>query len=609
MKLTHIVLSLFIVLFVTACGSSNSESGTPSSANENNNTGDNNTTDNTIDVNGSVTVNFTDGASRELTLNSEVEVIEVIVFGPDNAPYREGNISVAYPDKVTSGTDVGVFTNSIVAVENGKALFSYIGPKDLQSLVDAGDTGTVFGFYHSSDIATVKDFTLTYTPEANQVVLESYSLKSSLLDTNITIGLESNKQISFYVQNESGNKVDDADMTSMKVDVLNTALVDIENTSGDSGDTLTFNSLNDVSLNIKTGTISGVVPIKVTAVFTDANSKNSTITEIFNVVVLSGPPTAMSISYASTSWDEEYAKLQEHIVVTVTDKYFNPVNTNPAITAGVVAGYAKDAVTGNNMFHLPDSATTGTLNPTTKIFTTNNGTDFSNVDELNEVLVTFGQGYTYDASGKWDFTTSGAAGINELAIIDDYESTATRSNLGFAVGNNFRQDVCRKGREWVGSVKSEDGTYKLDSRGMAKLTLEYDYYLTGKDVVFWANIVGSTNETAIIGKIGEATELTLRGTGLEAATAGVSPGETLVTHRIYIEQEEPAEWYRNANFGYTIVVSDNVIINAVSDSNGNINDCTQSYGVAYVDVTVTEFKGEAGSIEIVNILVADEFEN
>ncbi len=622
MRYKHTLFFIFIALFFVACTSDTNEEtpyiAPPAVVDTNTTTivDDDATVDtnNTIDVNGTLTVTFADAVStRELTVNSEFTSIEVLVFGANNAPYTGGTISIAFPQKVLSGVDVGSFSSQEVDVVDGKAVFNYTGPKDLQVLVESNDTSTVFGFYHSSSAASVKDFTFNYAPVANQIVLDTYSLGSSLSDGNITLGLQSSKFISFYVENDAGTKVDSSKITSIKVEVLNTPLAELRDTLGNSGDTLTFTGDNDISLSIESNTISGLVPIRVTSAFQDANDKNLTIEEIFNVVVLSGPPTAMSISYAGVTHDEEYAKFQEHFVVTVTDKYFNPVNTSPAITTGAIVGYLKDATTQENIFYRPDSNTTGRLNHTNNIFDTNNSVDFSNMmigatGERNDYLVTFGLGYTYDASGKWDVTTVGAANNNELIVIDGYDSNITRSNLGFAVGNNFRQDICR-GSEWIGTVKVTDGSYKLDARGMAKITLDYDYYLTGKDIVLWVNIVGFTAETGIEGKFGEATEHTLRGIGFKDAGVSVSAGVTNATYRIYIEIDNVEEWYRNANFGYKLTLSDNLTLIAVSSSNGNITDCAQSGGVAYVDVTVTENDAIAGSISITEIAVSDEFEN
>ncbi len=615
MSFKSLVLSVFLVFFISACGTDNSETIYNTTNTTTDTTVDDvNTTDNTIDVNGTVTVAFTDGAAKTLTLNSEVKTIEVLVFGPNNAPYTGGNIVIAYPDKVRTGTDIGTFSAISLPVENGKATFTYIGPKDLQALVDAGDTGTVFGFYHDSDEATVKNLTFTYEPEANQVILETYTLGSSLLDDqDVTIGLQSSKQVSFYVQDEAGQNLDSADVTSIDVEVLNTPLVDIENTAGDVGDTLTFSGKNDVSLNIKTNTISGLVPIKVTANFVDANEKNATLEKTFNIVVLSGPPTSISISYASTGWDEENAMFQEHYSVKATDKYSNKVNTNPAISVGAIVGYARDATNGERIFYRPNtvavpSATTATINPSNNVFRAAN-VDFSDVDELNEVLVTFGMDYDYDASGKWDFTRVGTAGADELVLVDNFDGNITRTNLGFAVGNNIRDYQCEAGAEAVANLRVSDGSNKLDAFGRAQLTLDYDYYLTGKDIVVWVNMVGSTAQTATEGKFGEAREFTLRGRGFEQRIVTVPRDVNNVTYRIWTRLADAPEWYRNANIGYDVQVSDNLTINAVSDSNGNIDDCSQSNGVVYVDVTVTENKGETGSIEIINITVADEFEN
>ena len=599
MKFKYIIFAFLIALSIVGCSANNSETVVAEATSN----------DNTIATDGAISVSFLNGSSKTLTLNSEVVSIEVTVFGADNSPYTDGNVSVSYPDKVQTGTDVGSFLSSTVEVTNGRAVFNYTAPKDLQDRVDNGDTSTVFGFYHSSDIKTVKNYTFTYSPVANQKILTTYALKQTSANSGVTMELESSLQMAFYVEDDKNIKVDDSKFTSIKVELLNTALADIEDTFGNSGDTLTFLDKNNVSLNVKSFKVSGVVPIRVTAIFENANGNSETITEIFNVVILSGPPTAISISYASTSQDVSYAKFQENLVVTVTDKYFNYVNTKPAIITALIVGYAYDGAT--RIYYDP-AANRGTLNPTTDMFTAGNAVDFSSVDETNEFLMTFGTGYKYAASGKWDFTRTNAPNTNDLKLIDDFDANASVSELGFAVGRNQREDQCIVGSKWVGTIATADGTNEIDSRGMAKLTLNYDYYLAGKSVVVAVNLVGYTASTGVTSKVGEAKKITLRTTGLEAAILSVPRDVVNTQYLIPISMKDAPEWYRNANFNFKYKLSANLSLTAGPTMVGQVGSCATSpagagSGVAYVQISVTENKGETGSIEITDVVVSSEF--
>ena len=533
---------------------------------------------------------------KTITTNSETVSIDVGVIDEKGNPYTEGDVKIVYPSDLRDGRDVGSFENLSVTVVNGQASFTYTAPKNL----DSNTSDLVFGFYHETNPSRAKDYTIKIVPEPGQIVLEGYKLESSILDGNLTLNLESSEILSFYLRTDSDVLINDSNITSMSVTLLNPDLGELADTSGNRGDTLTILDKNSVNLNLETGTISGLLPIRVVVGFVDANGDTQTITEVFNVVILSGPPTAVSISYASTSHDPDYAKFQENLVVTVTDKYFNRVNTNPAITTALIVGYADDA--GTRIFHEPVGSK-GSIDPATDVFTADNGVNFSSVDENNDILMTYGVGYKYAASGFWTFTTPSGS---DLTLLADYVSTnGVEDELGFAVGRNQRDDTCRIGEAWIGNIVTADGLNQIDDSGMARLTLNYDYYLTGKDVMIGVNLVGYTASTGIISKVGEAKKHTLRSTGLESSMVNLAKGFSGIV-RLPVEITDAPEWLRNSNFGFTFSVNDAVSINGWSRSSSDDN-CTESNGVAYVDANVTVDPDKAGTIQLVNILVGNEF--
>jgi hypothetical protein len=139
------------------------------------------------------------------------------------------------------------------------------------------------------------------------------------------------------------------------------------------------------------------------------------------------------------------------------------------------------------------------------------------------------------------------------------------------------------------------------------IQVEYDYYLTGKSVILWSNLVGESNNTST--KIGLAQKITLRGSGLTGETYQYAKGfQGLI--RLNISISDTVEWYKNANFGYAIVVTGddtNWTIQGDSMQDGNITDCTLNGGVGYVDVNITNPAGSAGEIKLVNVLPSSEF--
>jgi len=393
---------------------------------------------------------------------------------------------------------------------------------------------------------------------------------------------------------------------------LNPSLGTLEDTAGNSGTTITVKDKNNVTVNVLSNTKSGVVPIKVDAVFTDVNSKEQNLTNIFNIVVLSGPPSAMSLSYAGTDSQvkKTSAKMVEKWVLTVTDKYNNLVNTNPAVSMGMLAGYAQSSAAVNNvanyLYYLP-SVGNGTLSGVNNTFISPVGA-FGNVDKDNEYLVTFGNGYTYNVSGKWDINTNSNS---VLDLIDDYNGADT-TGLGYAVGNNFRQDACREGVEWVANVYPEDsGNYIVDGNGSLVMNVEYDYYLTGKDTVLWVNLTGSQNSGGEIIRLGEAKKTGLRAAGLTAETFSFSAGFQ-GTVRLNMTINDTAVFLRNANFSYSVEV-------ASDDANWSVTDTSMNHGItycygtqnqvgaSYVDVTFTSPTPNPGTVTLSNVVPATEF--
>ena len=569
---------------------------------------------------------FVGSGEYKATLNSEAISISMKVF-KNKQLIEAGAVKVRFPKGVLEGRDVGYFDSLTVEVaKNGEATFSYFSPKNL----DANTSDLLFTFYHEDDPEdTTAVFTLKIEPQAGQIILTDYELRSNLKDDNITMNLKDSKMLSFYVQEKGGALLSDSNITSMTVTLLNPLLGDLSDTNGTIGANpkkiKITNFKNNLSLRLDTFTKSGILPIKVYTEFKGVNNEDRNITEIYNVVIFSGPPTAISISYASTGIDKEFAKFKENLVVTVTDKYFNYVNSTPGISVSLIAGYALDGA-DKKLYQAPniDGTHTGTkgtlkLDVPSEIttFTVTSGDPFVNVDIDNEFLATFGQGYSYAGSGSWNI----ASVASDILTLDErFDSIERQDNLGYAVGNNFRQDTCRAGVEWVGTISSDSLDGKLNANGMAKLTIDYDYYLAGKDVIVAVNIVGYTAATDTISKIGEAKKITLRSTGLSSDIVTLSKGfEDNITLPVHYTDLGKSAWYRNANFNFDIFTDNAVTVKSWYSSNDsdlknstgvidpiNVASCVNG-GVAYVVVDVKVDKTKAGTIQLQNITPDNEF--
>ena len=472
---------------------------------------------------------LTEKTSTITTNSQSVSIAVKVLNSQTNAPAQSGIVHVVYPDEVLDGVDVGYFATSNVAVNSsGIASFSYTAPKDLESQVASGNDNVAFSFYYENNLVDAADnnYTVIYNPDANQIIQTDYFIKSSIDDENVTIGLELNRNLTFRVEDKDGVTVSDGNMTSMRITMLNPDVGDIFDSLGADANGKTISNKNNVVVTFKSGTYSGISPLKIETVFTDVNGNEQNRTKIYSVVVLSGPPTAMSINYGSSELDPDGAHFIEHMVVLVTDKYNNPVNTQPSISVGAIVGYARensgaqDTIVGNDYaVELTPLELNGTSKGKVTITDGNPGAlitapDISetNIDEFNDNIATFGPGYTYDASGKWDITDITNQSSDEIRVLEDFNGTQTK--MGYAIGNNKRQELCDDtGAEAVATTEIDGGVYQIDSSGIAKIKIVYDFYLVGKTAAIYANTVGKVNEDNVSKRVGETRIHTFRGSG------------------------------------------------------------------------------------------------
>ena len=537
-------------------------------------------------------------SSAKLTKNSDSFNITVKAIDSKNRPYSSGNIEIIFPNDVRNGRDVGYFDDITLPLDNnttkqGEVTFVYHAPADLS----INTSNIVFGFFHDSNPANVLTFIMTIEPIANQPVNNKYTIDTGI-GTNVTMLPEDEKSVNYVVVDENGVAVADDKITSISVITLNPNIATLHE-GLTNGNTVSF-STNNVSLSVISKTRSGIVPLLVSASFKDRNDIDQDITKQFNILVLSGPPSALSISYESTKDKADIpAGFTENWIIKVTDKYNNVVNTNPSVSMGLISGYALDSASSgvggaaNNYLYF---TTGGTLSKTSNHFTAATGV-FSSVDAATDTLVTFGAGYTYPASGKWDFTKNNAT---TLDLIDTYDGNNT-TNLGFAVGHNYRQDP--RGGEAIATVKPKDDNFLLNASGYMTLEISYDYYLTGKDVVLWVNLIGKDLKNGITTKIGEAKKITLRAHGLEDDTIKTTANSLNEDYTFQLKIKNSPSLYRDANFGVKYELSDKLELNSVTTSNGTLN------GTAFITFNVTDISatGESGTITITDGLVSTEF--
>lgn len=536
-----------------------------------------------------------------LTQNNEPHQIVLKVFDIDNVPLSNGEISVRYPSEVINGIDVGTLSPvDKVTIENGEARFTYVGPSDLTSEIASGRTGTVFTFFDTLNPTKSVDVVITYNPDTTTPppVLTGYTVEFVSSNQQATTNLETTSVFTLSVKDDKGNLIPNDDLNSSDIISLQPNLVKFIDATGAEVSSLHFDAKNNIAMTIKTYTTSGLAPFGFVLKIKDANGVLGDKNVTKSITVFSGPPTAMSISYAGTDQDAANAKFIEKMVVSLTDKWNNPVNTEPTIYAGAITGYTVDStsITGNQyLIRQSAVAAIDSDGADGATMIDSSGADLSQVDPYNDILMTFGNGYTYQASGKWDI--SSAAG-STVTMTDKYTSLNPTIDMGFAVGHNHRQDVCEFGREWIGQIDSADGTYKIDKSGSAIVDFRYDYILTGKTIVFGASSIGTLNSTGEELRMGEAIRHTLRGHGYDGTVSCSIPAGYSGECGVTVHLTDTGYSARNVNFDYTITGGEDLTINAVTTSMlTGLYTCENS-GRSYVTLDVTNGTADSATIGI-----------
>jgi len=549
-------------------------------------------------------------STLEIVTNKQNENVVVSVYDDKNRPATEGTISIIYPDEAKL-VDVGSFSSVSVDVEEGQALFVYTAPTDIQTLLDKNITSTSFQFYYDDAIANYVELKVLFTPQSDQVIIKNYQISFQPQENNYKMSLEESKSFSVSIIDDSNLALDGADVLELNISLENSFLAKLINSNGDINSHFSFENINNVTLTLQSNTVSGLVPIVVNSSFIDINGEKNFLSETFNIIVESGPPTSISISYAGTELKEEAevtAKFLEHFVVSVTDKYFNPVNTNPQVSVGAIVGYAKftdDGLSANtNKRIYVNAAPLATLNGNTLSLNQDYIQSDNLIDLDNDTLVTFGNGFSYPASGGWSFDNYDTS---HIYLSDGQYSGDTTTDLGFAIGRNHRQDACYFGDEWIGQAKLQSETSTIDDTGNAVIDFSYDYYLVGKKILIYINIIGKDNALDKELRIGEVYAHTLRGNGIVTGsdtTITAEDGAT-VTKRFYAWIDKTSLAYRNARFSF-LDVSSSGKGNIMSVSRMPIESC-ESEGHAYVEYTIRADANETFSLSLQNPVIVSEF--
>ncbi len=543
-----------------------------------------------------------------ITENNEYRQIQVRVWDKNNAPVTSGSISLRYPSEVLSGIVLGTFDPSTSAtIVDGVATFNYTGPSNLAGLYDAGYTSGTFTFYDTDNEANAVDMTVTFNPDTTvpPAVLTNYNVSFVSSTGDVTANLEDVAIYTLSVTDDQGDLVAAADLnatiTSNRPD-----LVQFLDENGTEVTTLSFVEKNPSTLKLQTYRKSGLADFDIQLSIRDANGAigDKNVTKL--VTVFSGPATAITIHYVSTELNSDYGIFSEKMIVRLADKWDNPVNTMPKIYVSGIAGYKGTPITpsgvGND--YLVDNTLTATMSadPLGAKLTVASGIDLSDVDPYNDILMTYGADYKFHASGKWDIDSVVGS---DIFLTDTFNSATPVDALSFSIGRNYRNDLCTNDK-YILNVDSYDGTYTVNSDGVAIVSMTYEPRAVGQTIMMNVNVLGFVEELGQEMRLGEIEEHTLRGHGMDDPGSYNIAAFATGTVSFAIRLTDTAEYLRSARFGYLAETSGDVNATCTSSAVLKADQYSTTACQSWISCDYTA-GASGGSINVKDVLLASEF--
>ncbi len=562
-----------------------------------------------------------DPASKNLDINTsnvEKSVIVHLALGKTAL----ANEKIKINNSVTNGS---FFTSTVVTDEQGNATFAYRAPDTIT------DSSFDVKFCMESDNAVCDSVTInlttgTITPPDNNDTPDvgndfvNYGMTFVTADGGNTLGLDERKlYVVSLIDKDTqtvipANQVEKITIESNKPDVLK--LIDPSDAVGAAVGKLEITGKSSINLYLKAAKeISGLSDIKITINYKNKKGFARVLTKTYAITVLSGPPTALSITDAGTAYNPDTKWFEQKFLISASDKYNNNINTSPTISVGVMAGYAKDANGDRIIYGQNTPAVYANVTENNQVnldvvgkapFSAFDPVSLKGIDLNRDIVAIFGNVRTYEVNGKWEIDSISSA--SKLILSDTYEGE-NYTALGFAVGHNYRNDICSdEYLEYETKVDSTDGTYRLDAEGKTFVTVKYPAaYMPGKRVGILVNLISENPETGKQLRGGEVKFETLHKHspfGLTGITKTITKGTTeTVTLYGTVETGTEDTWVlMNSTFSCEIKKSKNITI--ISLEKNDPNACVRPY-VRYK--VTTSNNGEDGTFVLSDCEVDKEF--
>jgi len=184
-------------------------------------------------------------------------------------------------------------------------------------------SATQWSFSYEKSAASKKSLTINFLKDVKQVVPTNYTIALSASGTTKKMqSIESQQTYNVKIVDTQGNKLSSDHNATLKVELLNKIanIIEINQTPKY---TLQATA-SSVSFVLQSYKKSGTIPLKVTATYYDTNTKSmQTLTQIYTIVIFSGPATAMSINLIDTQVSQDYAGFKSRFEIKLNDKYGN----------------------------------------------------------------------------------------------------------------------------------------------------------------------------------------------------------------------------------------------------------------------------------------------
>jgi hypothetical protein len=274
--------------------------------------------------------------------------------------------------------------------------------------------------------------------------------------------------------------------------------------------------------------------------------------------VISGPISALSINYLSTNYDSDNGLFIEKYAVHAVDKYSNPANAGSKIYVGAVNGM-KIKVDRNGTIGYDSD------NDKTDFNVTDVNLTEANVSE-DDTLIVLANKDRLDGSYLGGWTIKELVDDNQTTLNEKYSGELTNL-LNYVIGDEKRYDSCAETTRVI-DFNSTDGSYEVNSNGIAYITAKYDPYLVGKTITFYAN--SDSKE-----RVGVAIKRILFGTGIvDPGSLSCEAGDDNKNCKLTFgfDLEDSDEDLQNTLLAHTFVIE--------TDNGG---ECNISYESSYTD--------------------------